>query len=75
MDRPPLWAVLLATNDQLETKDQITKSEEELLLEKDIGMSTNLLAAGLTDTGEQNKKLEIFVCSSAKLEGCKLPQV
>ena len=59
-----------------EAKDQVTKLEEELILEKDMGMSTNLLASWLADKmGEQNNSLEIFVCCSARLEGCKLPQI
>lgn len=59
-----------------ETKDQGTELEEKLILEKDMGMSTNLLASGLTDKmKEQNDKLEISACWSAKLEGCKLPQL
>ena len=42
----PLWAVWMATNTQLEAKAQGRKLEEELRLEKDVQLSTTLLALG-----------------------------
>ena len=49
------------------------KLGEQLKLEKDVQLSTTLLASGLTDkVGEQNNKLETLACHFAKLGGHKL---
>lgn len=50
--------------------------EEELKLEKNMQLSTTLLAPGLADkVQEQNNKLETFMCHLAKLGGHKLLQI
>lgn len=48
--------------------------EEELILEKDVRLSTTLLTLGLTDeVREQNNRLVTLACHSSKPGGCKLP--
>lgn len=69
---PLLWAVQLATDAQLEAETWVGKLEKELRLEKDMCLSTALLASGLADkVGKKNNKLEILVCHFENLEGHK----
>lgn len=68
-----LWAASLAIDAQLEAEAQVKKLEE-LRLEKDVCLSTVLLASGLADKlEEQVNKLETLVCHCAKLGRYKLP--
>lgn len=62
----------LDTNDQLKVEAQVRKLVK-LRLEKDMQVSTTLLALGLADKmEEQNNKLKTLVCSFAKHRGYKL---
>lgn len=48
--------------------------EEELRLEKDMRLSRTLLPLGLTDeVREQDNRLVMLACHSAKLGSCKVP--
>ena len=72
----PLWAVQVANDAQLEAKAQVTVLEEELRLEKDVWLSTTLLASGLAEeVGKQDNRLETLACRFAKLGGCKLQRI
>lgn len=65
---PLLWTVGLATDAQLEVEVQVAKFQEELRLEKDVPVSTTVLALGLADKlGGQGNKLEALAHCSAKL--------
>lgn len=65
---PLLWTVGLATDTQLESEVQVAKFQEELRLEKDVPVSTTVLALGLADRpGGQGNKLEALDHCSAKL--------
>ena len=46
---PPLWAVQPATDAQLEAEAWVRELEEELKLEKNVQLSTALLALWLAD--------------------------
>lgn len=68
-----LRAVCLNTDAWLEAEVWVRKSEEELRLEKDMQLSTLLLASGLVDkVGKQPIKLETLMCHFAKPGGHKL---
>lgn len=71
-----MWAIQLATVAQLEAKIKVRKLEDELRLEKVVGMSPTLQASGLADkVGEQCIKSEGSLYCSAKLGGPNVPQV
>ena len=82
------WAVCCGqfgqiTDVQLQVEAKSQKLEEELTLEKDVQVSTTLLALWLTDKVEEqdnnknnkDNKLENFVCFFAKLGGHKMPWI
>lgn len=70
------WAGQLATDAQLKAEVWVRKLEEELKLEKDMGVSSALLASGLEDKlREQDDKLESSACCFARIGGHKLPQI
>ena len=57
----------LDTNAQPEAEAQVRQVGEQLKAEKNVQLSTTLLASGLTDkVGEQNNKLETFACHFAE---------
>lgn len=67
-DWPLLGAGLLNTRAQLGADAPVTKLEEGLDLEKDVQLSTTLLASGLVHKlGEQDSKVETLGSQSANL--------
>lgn len=67
---PLLWAVWLNVDAPLEAEAQVRKLGEELKVEKDVQLSTTLLASGLTDKVEElNNILENVLCHFVKLGG------
>ena len=66
----------MTTEAQLEAEARVRKLEEELSLERDMPLSTALLASGLGDkVGEQDNQSETLPHPLAKLGGCKLPRI
>lgn len=62
-----LWVVLLTTSAKLGAGAWVRKSEGELRLKKDVGVSTIWLALGLAEeVGEQKNKSESLPCCFAK---------
>lgn len=70
----PSPVLQLATDALLQAKAEVKKLEKELRLEKDVHMSTTLLALGLVDkVRKQDNVLEALMCHSAKLGRPKTP--
>ena len=66
----------LAIHSWLEAEAQVRQLGEQLKAEKNVQLSTTLLASGLTDkVGEQNNKLETFACHFAEWGGQKAPWI
>lgn len=69
-----MWTIWLDTNVQLEAETQIRKLEGKLRLEKDMQLSTTLLASRLAyKVGRQDNNLETLAGCFANLGWHKLP--